>query len=121
MPIHDEARACAESSPVGMFGIDDIAIAIQVIEFGFKLWSACSQPSSAADAVRDVGVASEVTQNFRRARRRVARACRRQNLDLSTENLNGLTAHMLNHVKQADAESLNVCCSEPRIEDEIND
>lgn len=121
MAIADEAKLCADAAPVGMFGIDDVMIAISVIELGFKLWQACSSSSSASDAETAANMAGRVPANFRRARRRVSKAARSKNLDLTTENLNGLTAHMLKHVSTTDTEALGVCCSEPPIEDDTDD
>ncbi len=117
-PTRAEAERCSASLPVGMFGIDDVMIAIEVISFGFKLWQACKSPAESAEAVSAAQVTQVDQSEFRRARRRVRRAAVRQNLDLTTANLNGLTAHMLTHVAQADRASLCACCREPQIQDE---
>lgn len=121
MATADEAKLCAESSPVGMFGIDDLMLAISVIELGFKLWQACSRSSSASDATKAAQITATTPINFRQARRHVNRAARSKGIELSTENLNGLTAHMLNHVVKADEQTLSACCAEPVIEDESDD
>lgn len=121
MATRDEAEKCAASAPVGLFGIDDLAIAVEVITLGFKLWQTCSSSSSASDAVTAAGMAGKNQANFRRAQHRVHHAARKHGQRLSPENLNGLTAHMLQHVSSANDDTLNVCCSEPPIEDESDD
>lgn len=120
-PTRAEAERCAASMPVGMFGIDDLFIAIEVISFGFKLWQACNQPADSAGVSSAASSAQTDSACFKRARRRVRHAAKRQNLDLKTEQLDGLTAHMLLHVSKASPVSLAACCQEPLIQDVDSD
>jgi hypothetical protein len=121
MSTRQEAEQCAKSMPVGMFGIDDVLIAIEIISYGFQLWQACSAAKTSTEAVAASAMATRESKNFRRARRRVYVAAKRKHVDLSAQDLDGLTQHMLDHVNQADPVIVGVCCSEPPITDEIND
>lgn len=121
MTIRTEAEACASSAPVGMFGLDDLAIAIQVIEFGFQLWHACAPASSASDVVQAASVAKTAPLNYRKARRRITRSVHAHASNPAAVDIDGLTHHMLDHVSNAPTTSLAVCCSEPPIMDQTDD
>jgi len=120
-PFRVEAQACAASAPVGMFGIDDVLIAIEVIDEVYQLWHACQKPASADSAVMASKVAAMEGPQFRKARHRVRHVTHKRNINMSLENQNAMTAHMLLHVHGMQAAPLALCCSQPPIQDEVND
>jgi len=119
--MQQQAEECAKSVPVGIFGIDDILIAIEIIYYGFQLWHACSAASSVGDALTSAKLTKQHPLNYRRARRRIILAANSKGKELSMDQANTLTNHMLNFVSQADPATVNACCSEPQIEDDDSD
>ena len=115
MFIQAEAGKCADGQ-VGVFGIDDALILIQVIGYAFQLWQTCSGATNAGEAVRSASVARQGL-NYRQARRRVFKACRAYGQDLDTDQLDRLTAYMLQHVAATDPTVLTACCAEPPVKD----
>lgn len=121
MSIRLEAERCAKSAQegVGLFGIDDLALAVTVIELSFRFWQACSRVSTPREAMATCVSASTEPTHFRKARRRVRRAAVNKGVWLSEESLNDLTNHMLDHVADAGVSGdLGACCSESHIADE---
>lgn len=121
LTIRTESQNVANDLPVGLFGIDDVLTIIEIINGAFQLWQACSASSSPSDAVTAAQLSIDHPLNNRRARRAVRRAARKQNKQLSDDQLDALTTAMLNHVVQLSQPALAICCAEPPIKDDSQD
>lgn len=126
--IRIEAERCAASAPVGLIGVDDILIAVKVIDLAYRWWQSCTAVNTHEAAQAAASSAMPADENdhikriqLRKARRRVRRAAKIENYPMSEDRLQGLTLHMLSHVKNAEPASLAACCAEPMIKDEVDD
>ena len=111
MTTREESVRCANELPTG-FGIIGTLVIVEIIYYSFQLWKSCSSEASPKAALTSAPDGSPAPSLARRATRCVRRAARYQGQDLSDEDVQTLTTHMLNHVSRLDNDRLAACCKE---------
>lgn len=111
-----QAEECATPEVYGIIGVDDLTIAISVIELAFELFKAmpCSH-NLTPNLLLSAQPASEGQFDpviFRKAKRGTKRSLRHHQLSTDDRTVDALTKHMLTHITKQPTDMVAACCAE---------